>query len=336
MAVLLDTATVPRSDRAEAIDAAMRYATVPNQVTHEDASTVHARIDLWEFGAASLLRQHGSGIRLRRTSTQLRVAAPERISLSLLSPGRWSYTQHRHAQTVDEEQPQLVLTDLTSEFDYIRSGEGGSHSLMVDFEQLSLPVETIRRAASQLACSPVYDLLRTHVAELADIGDRLSEPAKAMVGTASTELVRALIVSAAQDEALERGAMADSLSARITSFVQRHLSDPDLTPARIARAHNISLRQLYNTWSDNDVTLAQWIMLGRLEASRHELAKPDAQHQTIAALARRCGFTDPAHFSRRFREAYGMSPRDWRELQRANPPGVDERERPRAHGRPVD
>jgi AraC-like DNA-binding protein len=35
---------------------------------------------------------------------------------------------------------------------------------------------------------------------------------------------------------------------------------------------------------------------------------------TIAAVARRWGFADATHFARRFRDAYGLSPREWRQL----------------------
>jgi AraC-like DNA-binding protein len=320
MAVLLDTATLAPSDRTEAIDAAMRYATLPNRITHEDASAeVHARIDLWDFGGASLLRQCGSGMRLSRTPTQLRLAAPERVSLSLLTRGRWEYTQHGHTRTVESDRPELVLTDLTASLDYIRRGEGGSRSFMVDFDQLGLPVDVIRKAAPQVESSPLYDLVRGHIAQLDQIAGLVSGMARTMIGAATTELIRALIASAAHDDVHQPEAMADSLSTRIAMYVQRHLTDPNLSPARIAHEHNISVRHLYNTWFERDLSLAQWIMSERLEAARRELLRPGAQSQTIAAIARRCGFTDATHFSRRFRDAYGMSPREWRQLNAERP-----------------
>ncbi|MFC5003170.1 AraC family transcriptional regulator [Dactylosporangium cerinum] len=39
---------------------------------------------------------------------------------------------------------------------------------------------------------------------------------------------------------------------------------------------------------------------------------PGATHRTlISATARRWGFTDPRHFARRFRAAYGITPSEW-------------------------
>jgi AraC-like DNA-binding protein len=50
----------------------------------------------------------------------------------------------------------------------------------------------------------------------------------------------------------------------------------------------------------------------RLHAAARELRRPSAEHRTIEAVARRCGFADAAYFSRLFTRAYGVSPRQWR------------------------
>jgi AraC-like DNA-binding protein len=81
----------------------------------------------------------------------------------------------------------------------------------------------------------------------------------------------------------------------------------------IARAHHISVRHLYNVWKDERETVARWIGQQRLEAARDDLANPHLAHKSIAATGRRWGFPGPAHFARRFREAYAISPREWRE-----------------------
>jgi AraC-like DNA-binding protein len=61
--------------------------------------------------------------------------------------------------------------------------------------------------------------------------------------------------------------------------------------------------------------LSQWIITARLEGARRELARPGSRPGTVAATAHRWGFADSTHFSRRFRAAYGTSPRNWIRLQ---------------------
>ena len=83
--------------------------------------------------------------------------------------------------------------------------------------------------------------------------------------------------------------------------------------------HNISVRQLYKIWSTQDVSFTQWIIAERLAAARQELATTPSGAVMVSTVARRWGFADPRHFARRFREAYGTSPAEWRRtLQRSS------------------
>ncbi|MDX3850816.1 helix-turn-helix domain-containing protein [Streptomyces sp. AK02-01A] len=105
-----------------------------------------------------------------------------------------------------------------------------------------------------------------------------------------------------------------ALLLRIQAFIDRHLADPDLTPQVIARVHRISLRHLHRLFESEDVTVGRWVQRRRLEECGRDLVRR-ANSSTIAAVAHRWGFTSAPHFSRVFRAAYGMSPREWRDTQ---------------------
>ncbi|MEU7997164.1 helix-turn-helix domain-containing protein [Micromonospora sp. NPDC049060] len=102
------------------------------------------------------------------------------------------------------------------------------------------------------------------------------------------------------------------LRLRIHDFLERRLGDPDLSPQVIAAAHGISVRALYRLFEKENLTVAERIRHRRLERCRHDLADPLLAHRTIQNVASRWGFTDAAHFSRVFRNAYGISPKDYR------------------------
>ncbi|MGW1160184.1 AraC-like ligand-binding domain-containing protein [Streptomyces sp. NPDC002519] len=106
---------------------------------------------------------------------------------------------------------------------------------------------------------------------------------------------------------------ADELVLRIQAFINQHLGEPDLTPEAIARAHQISVRYLHKLFQAQDMTVSRWIQRRRLQECRRELAHHGSAGRTIAAVARRWGFTSAAHFSRAFRAVYGMSPTEWRD-----------------------
>ncbi|WP_169814840.1 helix-turn-helix domain-containing protein [Nocardia crassostreae] len=81
------------------------------------------------------------------------------------------------------------------------------------------------------------------------------------------------------------------------------------------------MRYLYKVCAAAEYGLAQWIIGERLEQIRAELARPDARHRSIAAIALRWRFRNQSHFTRRFRLAYGITPREWRRIAAEDTPG---------------
>ncbi|WP_327739809.1 helix-turn-helix domain-containing protein [Streptomyces nojiriensis] len=113
-------------------------------------------------------------------------------------------------------------------------------------------------------------------------------------------------------EAGPRPGTADAgiLMARIRAHIRLHLAAPDLSPRSIATAHHLSVRYLHRLFSQEATTVGGWIRERRLEEAARELARP-GRGKTISCVAHRWGFVSASHFSRVFRQRYGVSPRDW-------------------------
>lgn len=314
MAVVLDTDTLAARDRAEAVEAAMRYARVPALLTHDPGvEEVRARVAVWELGGGvSLVHRDGTGIQLARTARQARADPEDRVSLTLLGPGRWRFTQGRVEQVVDSEHWQACLVDQAAPYGFARVGSSRMYAIGIDHAALGLPLDVVRVAAGRVPDSPLLPLLVRHVHDLARVLDEIGPGRTATIlGGATAELVRAVLSSAGSGRADDPS--GPTLLVRTRMYVDRHVAEPDLTPLRIARAHHVSVRQLYSAWSGSDETLAGYILAQRLELARRALGEPTTRARTIAAVARGCGFTNAAHFARRFRDVNGMSPREWRQ-----------------------
>jgi len=102
------------------------------------------------------------------------------------------------------------------------------------------------------------------------------------------------------------------LVTRIRYFVEAEIAHSDLTPASIAATHHISVRQLHRLFEREEMTVTELIRTRRLEGCRHDLADPLLRDRSISAVAARWGIPDSAKFSRMFRAAYGVSPREYR------------------------
>ena len=198
---------------------------------------------------------------------------------------------------------QISLTDFGSPYQWRSTGDSTTMSLRFTYAELCLPAGQIRSAAGDLATSPLYSLL----------DEDMPTSAAESLASATLELARAVIATVGQRDAARNDVANEALVTRIEAYVQQHLADPALSPESIAHAHHISVRQLYKLWSGRELGLAEWIMRGRLEGARRDLRRNESL--PIAALARRWGFTDATHFGRRFRGAYGLSPREWRQVQ---------------------
>lgn len=101
--------------------------------------------------------------------------------------------------------------------------------------------------------------------------------------------------------------------ARIHAYIRDNLADPALDADAMSAALRISKSHLHRLFEGEARTLSETIWCLRLDACRGDLERPGLAHLGIGEIAFRWGFVDQAHFSRRFRQAFGCAPRDWRE-----------------------
>ncbi|MEU5609016.1 helix-turn-helix domain-containing protein [Streptomyces sparsogenes] len=165
-------------------------------------------------------------------------------------------------------------------------------------------------AAPVRAGSRLGSLVSPFLSELAEMVATADPAVSEAVARNAVDLLATLVM---EQLAPPPGDIADARRAllpRIQKFIEQHLSDPDLSPESIARAHHISVRYLHKLFRDEGTTVGRWVRHRRLEECQRELVRAKGR-RTIAAVARRWGFISPTHFSRVFRATYGMSPSEW-------------------------
>jgi AraC family transcriptional regulator, positive regulator of tynA and feaB len=166
------------------------------------------------------------------------------------------------------------------------------------------------------ATSPVGSLVLPFVRRTASIvsdvapatASRLSETCLSLVTAALGERLGAIT---------QGGTSArTALIFRAKAIIESHLHDHALNTEKVAELVGISPRYLQDLFHADGTTASDWIWKRRLEKSRRDLADPLRAGDSIAQIALACGFADFGHFSRRYKEAFGVSPRDDRVMLR--------------------
>ncbi|HEU5473528.1 MAG TPA: helix-turn-helix domain-containing protein [Actinophytocola sp.] len=158
----------------------------------------------------------------------------------------------------------------------------------------------------------VSQTLETLGTQLENWDPVVAEPLGATIGGLITTLFADRLRSGADHDPL---AARQMLMLRVQTFARENLSDPALSPAMLAKRHNVSLRYLQVLFAAQGASPARWIRDERLAGLLADLNNPANDHLTVAALGERWGLVDGSQISRLFRQRYGLTPRDFRKLR---------------------
>ncbi len=118
--------------------------------------------------------------------------------------------------------------------------------------------------------------------------------------------------SMALEDSLTGSPLLCSRNARVRLRIERDLRDPALSPSRVAARLRMSPRYLRAIFAASNETVSAYILRRRLEECARELADPERRGASITEIAFGWGFNSAPHFTRSFRERFGMSPRQYR------------------------
>jgi AraC-like DNA-binding protein len=185
----------------------------------------------------------------------------------------------------------------------------------------SLPSESVRLGESERRRISAHRLDGTtgltgvvsrFLLDLARHSENLPAEQSERVLAHASDLVVTLLSDRLDDTIAVRGAVHRSQMMRIKDYIDQRVSDPDLGPAEIAAAVNISTRYLHKLFEAEHHTVSLYIRGLRLERARRDLLDPRLADRPIATIAFACGFGDLSAFNRAFKDAYAASPKELR------------------------
>ncbi|MBT8441888.1 MAG: helix-turn-helix domain-containing protein [Gammaproteobacteria bacterium] len=132
------------------------------------------------------------------------------------------------------------------------------------------------------------------------------------LGRSLIDILNATVVSRLSQESLSNSEYVEFQLNSAQMYAEDNLRDPDLSPAVVAAALGVSERYLHKLFQSEDLSLTAFIWDRRLRNCRADLEDPSMAGRSITEIAHAWGFKSSSHFSRTFKKAFGLSPREVR------------------------
>jgi len=212
----------------------------------------------------------------------------------VLEPGDWSLydTSRPYEVTNFGDVEQLVIL-IPRERLLLRSGELAKH--------------TARRFGTS---GGAERLVVSYVSSLFDELPRAEEGSAGDLVDMAAQLVRLTLQGARAER--QPIPMRETLRMRVEDHVRRNLQDPSLSIEHVAARFGFTKRNLHKIFSDGDLTLGQFIWSQRLDRCQEALSNPALATRSITEIAFMWGFSNSAHFSKSFKERFGVAPGRYR------------------------
>ena len=179
-------------------------------------------------------------------------------------------------------------------------------------EQFIKPeIITARRVSAQTAAGALASQFIQSVAGRLDV---LSIQERGVVNQHIIELIALAMGSMSTLRDLDGQSVArTAMLERLKQYIEINIRHPQLSPALIAKHHHISERYQRMLFASTGTTVSRYILEQRLALCREALENKSLRDYSITQIAFSYGFNDAAHFSRKFKECYGVSPKECRE-----------------------
>lgn len=303
------TADVPAPDRLEFWEHTLSTRLWPVAIAPVNGASHDFRTEFVSVGAQEAMIARGviDPVRTRVSRSQAAQREATRLLLSMQTAGRLA-VEARGQRTLYPGRSLLIQTDDEPNV-HTHSGRTPMVLLSVNAAQLSIPMAKLRPLMFRpLRIDARSATLFTNAAHAAQ---RSTETLDAAQMSDYLHGVADLLLRTVSGGTIEHGGTAVVRRHQALDIIRARIADPALTSASVAEELGISVRRLQQIFA-GDVSVARQIQDLRIARAQRLLRDPQGHQEAIATIAALCGYSDHATFSRAFRRATGMRPKDCR------------------------
>ncbi|MEV1005643.1 helix-turn-helix domain-containing protein [Nonomuraea sp. NPDC050202] len=314
--VSVSTDAVPKKERLAWWAHLSAHEIAPTALSTEHAGNFHAQAHSIDLAGVRVAEFTMSPVTGRRTPAHIRRHDPDVYQLFLVQDSPVRLEQRRNDSCM--QAGDFSLFDTSHPYSTTFADVGGFTRLTIMFlpgDALPLPRGHMERLLAHKlpARTGTGAMLARYLTGLREHAGGCDPAELPRLGTIGLDLAAAFLASRlGSEDRLTPESRRRILIAQIDAYIERQLGNPNLSPADIAAHHHISVRTLHVLFQDRPETVSATIRRRRLERCRTDLADPQFRDRPISEIGLRWGFKTAAEFSRAFRTAYDISPRDHR------------------------
>lgn len=270
-----------------------------------------ARLSTRQFGDLSLSTVRAHAHSVLRTPAMIADTDSEDYFLCAVTGGPGRIEQHERSIWLDKGSFAVIDAGQPFRFDFPQRFE----QIVVRVPRRLLLGRMSERDVDRVMAQPVSAasgagvVVSRFLQQLAALDAAVPDaPAAALSASALDMIVTALADTGGAVSPTQQAHTADLHRAQ--NLLRTRLHDENLSITEAAGELGISMRYLQKIFQSTGSTPSEWLLQARLERARMILLSTEI---TIGELATRVGFKDISHFSRSFRNLYGVSPGQYRQ-----------------------
>ncbi len=285
---------------------------VEHDVRLDDEFSFNGAIEISTLPGLVMASYESDAARVRRPEKYAARADGDELLLTLQFSGCVHVSQDGRENLITERM--LYLLDPLRPFDVTLKGR--NRNLIVKIPRANLEARvglTADMTAIPIAPeSAIATLAMGFIELLPPQAEALDTVSGLKVAEQSLDLIALAIAAHKGEEGATMSSPRTVARLRVKAVVERLLIEPGLKPERIATEAGISVRYANALLAEEGTSLERYLNERRLQRCRCTLEDPYQQHRSIGEIAYNWGFSDLAHFSRRFKARYGMTPTAFR------------------------
>jgi AraC family transcriptional activator of tynA and feaB len=257
---------------------------------------------------------HFSGVTqaLAQDQTNIKSSITDDYAILIESRNRFMF-DHNGRQHVGSGN--MVFIDWTKSY----KSHHPDHLDVVHFHIPRKVLERVLSPAQQLAGLSIapdqasFPILLNFLRSLQEHGESLDPATAERMSSIAVELIAAGITERIAAEPLRTISSAATLY-RAQAYIADKLGVFGLGMQEVAAATGISVRRLQEIAAEGGISLMDWMWDRRLDRAKASLSNPAYRATSVQTIALNFGFVDQAHFSRRFKQRFGITPSEARTM----------------------